>query len=122
MPTTQELEDFGNYLASFDIGRDALRAEMTYLESIWKGISGSMSEKALARAATEELEKKMLLLEASHAGILQRFETGAQPPTADVIQKAHARAEKLASDIRKNVVITTLLETAAKFVTAWSKL
>ena len=120
--TDDELADQGSYLTAYYGAVEILTREQEYWCGIAKGMAGTQSDRAMAAATGAGIGQKLLALESKHGAIMDRYDSGVKPPSAAAVKKSIQLTEKLAKDIRVQVVASKVLGVVAAFVEAWSKL
>lgn len=112
----------GDYLISYYEALAILTREQKYWKGIATGLTGSSAARAEAASIAAEISQKLLQIDAAHNAIMDRYQTGVNPPSAAVVQAARTRTEKLAKDIKVQIAAANIISLVTKFATAWSKI
>lgn len=111
-----------DYLIAYYEATGILSREQKYWQGIATGLSGTSAARAEAAEVAAQLSQQLLVIDMAHNQIMERYQSGVNPPSAATIKTAQSRTEKLAKDIKTQVVANNIIDLVTKFATAWSKI
>jgi hypothetical protein len=112
----------GDYLIAYYEATGVLTREQTYWQGIATGLSGTSASRAEAAEIAAQISQQLLVIDVAHNAIMDRYQSGMNPPSAATIKAAQARTEKLAKDIKVQTAANNIISLVTKFATAWGKI